>query len=153
MTIAARLQELGIRLPKAAPPVANYVPWVIDGSSVYLSGQLPMTVEGIACTGRAGDVVDIPQATAAARQCAINLLAQIQAALGDLDRVTQVLKLGVFVASAPDFFDQPKVANGASDLMVQVFGPAGRHARSAVGVPCLPLGATVEVDAIIAFRV
>lgn len=152
MTIAARLIDLGIKLPKAAAPVANYVPWVISGNQLFISGQLPMTSEGLSCTGRVGEVVDLARAAAAARQSAINLIAQMQAALGDLERVARVVKLGGFVACTPDFHDHPKVINGASDLMVAVFGDAGRHARTAVGVPCLPLNASVEIDAIVEIR-
>lgn len=148
MTIAARLQELGITLPKAAAPVASYVPVVIDGRRAYLSGQLPF-VDGKLVTGKLGDTVSLDEGQAAARACGLMILAQLEAA-GLLERVEQVVKLGGFVASTPDFTDQPKVANGASDLMVEVFGDAGKHARSAVGVPVLPLDAAVEVDAIIA---
>ncbi|QPC98542.1 RidA family protein [Qipengyuania soli] len=148
MTIAARLQELGITLPKAAAPVASYVPVVVDGRRAYLSGQLPF-VDGKLVTGKLGDTVSLEEGQAAARACGLMILAQLEAA-GLLERVEQVVKLGGFVASTPDFTDQPKVANGASDLMVEVFGDAGKHARSAVGVPVLPLDAAVEVDAIIA---
>ncbi|WP_369026613.1 RidA family protein [Qipengyuania sp. RANM35] len=148
MTIAARLQELGITLPKAAAPVASYVPVVVDGRRAYLSGQLPF-VDGKLVTGKLGDTVSLEEGQAAARACGLMILAQLEAA-GLLERVEQVVKLGGFVASTSDFTDQPKVANGASDLMVEVFGDAGKHARSAVGVPVLPLDAAVEVDAIIA---
>ena len=148
MTIDARLTELGITLPAAAAPVASYRPLVIEGDLVHLSGQLPF-VDGELVTGRLGADTSIERGTEAARACGLMILAQLSSA-GLLDRVRQIVKLGVFVNSAPDFLDQPKVANGASDLMADVFGEAGRHARSAVGVAALPLGAAVEIDAIIA---
>ena len=150
MTVAARLAELGIELPKAAAPVASYVPVVEQGGMVYVSGQLPF-VEGALVTGRLGEDVTLEQGAAAARACGLMILAQLQAA-GVLERVERVVKLGAFISSTGDFTDQPKVANGASDLMSEVFGEAGKHARSAVGVPVLPLGAAVEVDAILAVR-
>jgi enamine deaminase RidA (YjgF/YER057c/UK114 family) len=118
---------------------------------LYLSGQLPF-VDGKVVTGRLGENVSLEQGEAAARACGIMLIAQMKAALGSLDRVERIVKLGAFIASTTEFNAQPRVANGASDLMVQVFGPAGQHARSAVGVPVLPLGAAVEVDAIVAIR-
>jgi enamine deaminase RidA (YjgF/YER057c/UK114 family) len=148
MTVAARLEELGITLPKAAAPVASYVPVVVHGGFAYTSGQLPF-VDGKLVTGKLGDTVTLEEGQAAARACGLMILAQLEAA-GLLERVEQVVKLGGFVASTADFTDQPKVANGASDLMVEVFGDAGKHARSAVGVPVLPLDAAVEVDAIFA---
>ena len=150
MTIAARLEELGITLPEAAAPVASYQPVVVDGRRAYLSGQLPF-VDGKLVTGKLGGGVSLEEGQKAARACGLMILAQLKAA-GLLERVEQVVKLGGFVASTSDFTDQPKVANGASDLMVEVFGDAGRHARSAVGVPVLPLDAAVEVDAIVALR-
>lgn len=150
MTVAARLAELGIELPKAAAPVASYVPVVEQGGMVYVSGQLPF-VEGALVTGRLGEDVTLEQGAAAARACGLMILAQLQAA-GVLERVERVVKLGAFISSTGTFTDQPKVANGASDLMSEVFGEAGKHARSAVGVPVLPLGAAVEVDAILAVR-
>jgi enamine deaminase RidA (YjgF/YER057c/UK114 family) len=149
--ISARLAELGIILPTAAAPVASYVPSVEIGGLLHVSGQLPFQ-DGNLMVGRLGDDRDLAYGEAAARACAQMLLAQIQAALGSLDRVKRIVKLGVFVNSDPRFTDQPKVANGASNLMVDVFGDAGRHARSAVGVPTLPMGAVVEVDAIVAVR-
>ncbi len=153
MTIAERLAELNIRLPAPAPPVAAYVPTVESNGLLYVSGQLPFRADGSLITGRLGVDYDIEHGREAAERCGIMLLAQIRAALdGDLDRVQRIVKLGVFVASDGHFTDQPMVANGASELMVAVFGPAGRHARSAVGVPTLPLGAAVEVDAIVALR-
>ena len=148
MTIIDRIAELGLALPQAAAPVASYQPLVVVGDMVHVSGQLPF-VDGKLVTGRLGDDVSLERGADAARACGLMILAQLHAA-GLLDRVAQIVKLGAFVNSTPDFTDQPKVANGASDLMQAVFGDAGRHARSAVGVPVLPLGAAVEVDAVIA---
>ena len=148
-TAAARLAELGITLPVPAAPVAAYVPTVEAGGFLYVSGQVSF-VDGALVKGRLGENVTLEDGVIAARGCGLMLLAQAQAALGSLDRIARVVKLGAFIASTPDFTDQPKVANGASELMVAVFGDAGKHARSAVGVPCLPLGAAVEVDAIVA---
>lgn len=150
MTIQSRLAELGIELPEAAAPVASYQPLVVHGSLAYVSGQLPF-IEGRLVTGKLGADIGLERGQAAARACGLMILAQLEAA-GLLERVEQVLKLGGFVASTPDFIDQPKVVNGASDLMFEVFGNAGKHARSAVGVPVLPLDAAVEVDAIFALR-
>lgn len=150
-TIADRLAELGLKLPKPAAPIAAYVPAVEAGGLLHISGQLPFR-GGDLMTGRLGEDVDIDFGYEAARHCGLMLLAQIETALGSLDRVARVVKLGVFVSSDPRFTDQPKVANGASELMQQVFGDAGRHARSAVGVPALPLGAAVEIDAVVAVR-
>ena len=149
MSIAARLEELGITLPAPAAPVASYVPVVVHGNTAYVSGQLPF-VDGALVTGRLGDTVSLEEGAAAARACGLMILAQIAGAGIALDRVERIVKLGAFVASTGEFTDQPKIANGASDLMVDIFGDAGRHARSAVGVPALPLGAAVEVDAILA---
>nr|WP_166178037.1 RidA family protein [Altererythrobacter segetis] len=149
MSIAQRLAELGIVLPQPAAPVASYVPVVVVGGLAHVSGQLPF-IDGALVTGRLGEDVDLDLGARAARACGLMILAQLNAALGSLDRVERVVKLGAFVNSATVFTDQPKVANGASDLMVEVFGDAGKHARSAVGVPALPLGAAVEVDAIVA---
>ena len=151
MTIEARLAELGIVLPEPAAPVAAYVPVVVAGGLAHISGQLPF-IDGKLVTGRLGEDVSLEDGAAAARACALMILAQAKAALGSLERVERVVKLGAFVNSAAAFTDQPKVANGASELMVQVFGEAGRHARSAVGVSALPLGAAVEVDAIVAVK-
>ena len=150
MTIEARLEELGITLPEAAAPVASYQPLVVSAQTAYISGQLPF-VEGKLVTGKLGADVSLEQGQAAARACGLMIMAQLKAA-GLIERVEQVVKLGGFVASTPDFTDQPKVVNGTSDLMFEVFGDAGRHARSAVGVPVLPLDAAVEVDAIVALR-
>ena len=151
MSIDAKLAELGSELPQPAAPVASYRPGVIHGGFAHVSGQLPF-VGGDLVKGRLGEDVSVEDGAAAARACGLMILAQLKAALGSLDRVEQVVKLGAFVNSAADFTDQPKVANGASDLMAEVFGDAGRHARSAVGVPVLPLGVAVEVDAIVAVR-
>lgn len=149
MTVAARLAELGISLPEPAKAVANYVPYVQTGNLVHISGQLSNDASG-GIKGTVGDDVSPDQAQAAARLCGVNLLAQISAALdGDLERVVRVVKLGGFVQAAGDFIAIPAVINGCSDLMVEVFGDKGRHARSAVGVYKLPLGFAVEVDAIV----
>jgi len=151
MTIAIdrKLEELGLTLPEAAAPVAAYVPTVEAGGLLHISGQLPFK-DGQLMTGRLGEDRDLAFGTEAAQRCGLMLVAQIKKALGDdLSRVRRIVKLGVFVNSAAAFIDQPKVANGASELMVALFGEAGRHARSAVGVPVLPLGAAVEVDAIV----
>ena len=150
MTIQQRLADLGIVLPHAAAPAANYVPTVLHGGLLHISGQIPFDTDGALIRGRIGDTMTMKEGEAAARRCAVGLLAQMQTALGSLDKVLRVVKLGVFVNSTADFTDHPKVANGASDLMVAVFGDAGRHARSAVGVAALPLGVAVEVDAIVA---
>ena len=149
--ISQRLSELGITLPEPAAPVAAYVPAVELNGLLHISGQLPFD-QGQLLTGRLGEDRDLDYGQRAARLCGIMLIAQIRAALGSLDRIERVVKLGVFVNSAGTFTDQPKVANGASELMEQVFGEAGRHARSAVGVPVLPLGAAVEIDAVVAVK-
>ena len=148
MSIEARLQELGIVLPEAAAPVASYVPVVVQGGFAHVSGQLPF-IDGERVTGRLGEDISVEAGTAAARACGLMILAQLKAA-GVLEKVERVVKLGGFVSSTAEFTDQPKVINGASDLMLDVFGEIGKHARAAVGVPALPLGAAVEVDAIIA---
>lgn len=146
--IDRKLEELGLTLPQAAAPVASYVPAVEANGLLHISGQLPFK-DGQIVTGRLGDGVSLEDGQDAAQRCALMLVAQMKAALGSLGRVERIVKLGVFVNSHGDFADQPKVANGASDLMVQLFGEAGKHARSAVGVPVLPLGAAVEIDAIV----
>ncbi len=146
--IDRKLEELGLTLPQAAAPVASYVPTVLANGMLHISGQLPFK-DGTLVTGRVGDGVSLESAQEAAKLCGLMLVAQMKAALGELYRVKRIVKLGVFVNSAGDFTDQPKVANGASDLMVALFGDAGKHARSAVGVPVLPLGAAVEIDAIV----
>ena len=148
--IEARLQELGLELPEAAAPVANYVPYVIDGKRLWVAGQVPFWNGSIKYTGVVGEDVSVDDAVDAARVCALNILAQTKAALGDLDRIARVIKLGGFVNSVPGFADQPKVINGASDLLVEVLGNKGLHARSAVGAGGLPLNVPVEVDAVIA---
>ena len=142
-----KLTALGITLPEAPKAVANYLPAVIAGDTVIVSGQLPLKDGQLTCTGKLGADVSIEDGYAAARQCAINALAALNGVIGgDWDRVAQVVRLGGFVASAAGFTDQPKVVNGASDFMVEVFGDKGRHARAAVGVAELPLGAAVEVE-------
>jgi enamine deaminase RidA (YjgF/YER057c/UK114 family) len=146
--IASKLAELGLELPQAAAPVASYVPAVEAAGLLHISGQLPFK-DGAVMTGRLGEDKDLAYGQDAAQQCALMLVAQMKLALGGLHRVKRIVKLGVFVNSAGNFTDQPKVANGASDLMVALFGDAGKHARAAVGVPALPLGAAVEVDAIV----
>jgi enamine deaminase RidA (YjgF/YER057c/UK114 family) len=149
--IDAKLADLGLALPEPAAPVAAYVPVVVAGGLAHVSGQLPF-IDDVLVTGRLGADVSTGEGYDAARACGLMILAQLRAALGSLDRVERIVKLGAFVCSTADFTDQPKVANGASELMAAVFGEAGRHARSAVGVPALPLGAAVEIDAIVAVR-
>lgn len=151
-TIDARLAELGLTLPAAPAPAANYVPFVVSGNMLYVSGQISQDEAGL-IKGRLGADMDVEAGAAAARRCALSLMAQARAACGgDLDRVARVVKLVGFVNSTPDFTDQPKVINGASDLMVTVFGDAGRHARSAVSAASLPLGVAVEIEAILELR-
>jgi len=152
MSIDQRLAELGIALPEPAAPVAAYVPAVEIGGLLYISGQISVDASGNLILGRLGEDMNLERGVEAARRCGIMLIAQMKAALGSLDRVERIVKLGAFVSSAPSFTDQPKVANGASVLMQEVFGEAGRHARSAVGVPVLPLGVAVEIDAIVAVK-
>ncbi len=147
----AKLAALGLVLPEPAAPVAAYVPVVVAGGLAHVSGQLPF-IKGVLVMGRLGEDVSTAEGYEAARACGLMILAQLKAALGSLSRVERIVKLGAFVSSAADFTDQPKVANGASELMAALFGEAGRHARSAVGVPVLPLGAAVEIDAIAAVR-
>ena len=151
MNIEAKLAELGLTLPVAAAPVAAYVPVVEAGGLAFVSGQVSF-VDGQLVKGRLGDDVTLEQGILAAQGCALMILAQLKAALGSLDRVERVVKLSAFVNCTADFTDQPKVANGASELMVAVFGEAGKHSRAAVGAPSLPLGVSVEVDAIVAVR-
>lgn len=150
MSVAERLAAAGVTLPEARPPVANYVPFVITGNLLFISGQVSAGPDGLV-KGRLGEDMTVEQGQAAARICAINLIAQMKAALGDLERVKRVVKLGGFVSAAKDFVEIPKVVNGCSDLMVEVFGDKGRHARSAVACPVLPMGAAVEVDAVVEF--
>ncbi|WP_411818390.1 RidA family protein [Hyphococcus sp. DH-69] len=143
-----RLKELDITLPDPVAPVANYVPFVKSGNLVFISGQVSIGADGL-ITGKVGQDLSVEAGVEAAKACGINLIAQLKAACdGDLDRVVRVVKLGGFVNCNPDFTDQPKVVNGTSDLMVEVFGDAGRHARAAVGAPALPLNAAVEVDGV-----
>lgn len=143
-----RLQELGIELPAPPQPLASYVPVLVSGSFAYVSGQVPSAEGKLLWTGKLGNDLDVAAGADAARHCALQALAVLRAELGSLDRVRRVVKLGVFVASAAGFTDQPKVANGASDVLVEVFGDSGRHARTAVGVTELPLGAPVEVEVV-----
>jgi len=147
-TPESRLAALGVVLPEPVAPVANYVPFVRTGDALYISGQVSVDASG-GIKGIVGVDVDEATAKAAARLCGINLIAQMKAALGDLSRVKRVVKLGGFVQVGPDFYAIPAVVNGCSDLMVETFGDAGRHARSAVGVYRLPLGFSVEVDAVV----
>ena len=154
-TIEARLTELGITLPAAAAPVANYVAFVLGHGTLVVSGQLPLGPDGRldpAHRGKLGAEVAGEAGRAAARVCAINLLAQAKAALGDLDRIERCVRLGGFINAAPDFIDLALIMNGASDLMVEVLGDKGRHARSTVGVASLPLGCAVEVEALFSIR-
>ena len=146
--IEKKLADLGIVLPTPASPVANYVPFVRTGNFMVVSGQLCLDVNGkLVAKGQLGAGVSVEDGQKAARACALNLLAQIKAALGDLDKISRVVRLGGFINSAPGFTDGPKVMNGASDLMVAAFGDKGRHARTTVGVSALPLDAAVEVEA------
>ncbi|HJQ06603.1 MAG TPA: RidA family protein [Nocardioides sp.] len=147
MTVEARLAELGLTVPEVVPPVAAYVPAVQVGSLVYTAGQLPMRDGSLVATGKVGDAVTAEVATECARQCALNAIAAIKSITGSLENV-RIVKVVAFVASTPDFTGQPGVANGASNLFGDVFGDAGVHARSAVGVPVLPLDAPVEVEVI-----
>lgn len=151
MSVLDRLKAAGVTLPEARPPVANYVPFVITGNLLFISGQVSTSPEGL-IKGRLGEDMTLEQGQQAARYCAINLIAQMQAALGDLERVTRVVKLGGFVNAAKDFVEIPKIVNGCSDLMVEAFGDKGRHARSAVACPVLPMGVAVEVDAVVEFK-
>ncbi len=147
--IDQRLAELGIELPRAVAPAANYVPFVVSGKHVFVAGQIPVDSGNIMYRGRLGDGMTVDDGYQAARLCALNIIAQVREACGgNLDRVVRCVKLGGFVNSTPDFTDQPKVLNGASDLMIEVFDDKGRHARFAVGAPALPLGVAVEVDAV-----
>jgi enamine deaminase RidA (YjgF/YER057c/UK114 family) len=150
MSHTARLAELGIVIPEVVPPVAAYVPAVVTGRYVYTSGQLPMRDGAMIAEGLVGSDVDPEAAKDCARQCAINALAAAQSVIGSLDRVTRVVKVVGFVASAPGFTGQPGVINGASELLLEIFGDAGRHARSAVGVAALPINAPVEVEMVLA---
>jgi len=150
MDIRKKLQEMGYALPQAAAPAANYVPYVIaDDDFLFIAGQIPFLNGEKMHMGRVGDTLSIEQGVEAAKACALNILAQADAAVkGDWSKVKRLVKLGAFVNCTPDFYDHPKVVNGASDLMVGVLGEAGKHARFAVGAPSLPLGVAVEIDAI-----
>jgi enamine deaminase RidA (YjgF/YER057c/UK114 family) len=148
--IETRLKDLGVTLPQAATPVANYVPYVISGSMLYISGQLPMEDGKVAVTGIVGKDVDVARAQRAAELCSINILAQAKSALGgDLGRIRRLVKINGFVASTPEFTEQHLVINGASNLLAGVLGEAGKHARAAVGMASLPFNAAVEIDAVI----
>ena len=147
--IDARLQELGIELPEAAAPAANYVPYVVSGNQVFVAGQITIHNGEIQYVGKLGRDYGVEDGQAAARLCALNIIAQVKAACGgDLDRVVRCVRLGGFVNSTADFTDQPEVVNGASNLMVEVFGDKGKHARAAVSAAALPRGVAVEVDAV-----
>jgi enamine deaminase RidA (YjgF/YER057c/UK114 family) len=146
MNAEQRLAEMGLELPPVPPPVASYVPVVVSGSLAFVSGQVPMAEGKLLWSGKLGRDLGIEEGTEAARRCAIQALAALREELGSLDRVRRIVKLTVWVASAEGFTDQPRVANGASDLLAEVFGEAGRHARAAVAAPELPLGAPVEVE-------
>lgn len=150
--VAARLAELGIELPSVVPPVAAYIPATVHGDLVYTSGQLPMVAGALPATGKVGGGVEASAAYGYTRQCALNAIAAAAAAVGGVDRLTRVVKVTGFVASTPDFTGQPGVINGASELLGEVFGDAGRHARSAVGVPVLPLDSPVEVEVVFAWE-
>lgn len=147
--IEQKLADLGVVLPTPTPPLANYVPVVGSGKLLFVSGQVSIDGAGKIITGKLGGGVDIETGRAAAKLCAINILAQVKATIGDLEKVARVVKLVAFVNSTPDFVDQPKVVNGCSDFLVEVLGDKGRHARSAVGIAALPFDAAVEVEAII----
>lgn len=148
-TIAQRLEGLGVTLPGAAAPAANYVPFTRTGNLLLTAGQLPLKEGKLAAVGKLGRDLDVAAGKEAAKLCAINILAQTKAALGDLEKIGRIVKITVFVASDPEFVEQHLVANGASDFLVAALGDRGKHARSAVGVPSLPLGAAVEIEAII----
>jgi enamine deaminase RidA (YjgF/YER057c/UK114 family) len=150
MSVLERLKAAGVTLPEPRAAVANYVPFVITGNLLFISGQVSAAPEGL-IKGRLGEDMTIERGQHAARICAINLIAQMQAALGDLERVKRIVKLGGFVNAAAGFVEIPKVVNGCSDLMVEAFGDRGRHARSAVACPVLPMGSAVEVDAVVEF--
>ncbi len=152
MTIESILSERGLVLPTPAAPVADYVPTVEANGMLFVSGQISFAADGTIITGRVGEDADVASGRAAAERCGLMIVAQLKAALGSLDRVERIVKLGVFVNSTAGFAQQPEVADGASSLMVALFGDAGRHARAAVGVPCLPRGAMVEIDAVVAVR-
>ena len=148
-TIDARLEELGIELPQAAAPAANYVPYVVSGKQVFVAGQITILNGELKHLGKLGAEIGVEEGVEAARLCGLNIIAQVKAACGgDLDRVVRCVRLGGFVNSTPDFTDQPEVINGASNLMVEVFGDKGKHSRAAVSAGSLPRGVSVEIDAI-----
>ena len=151
MSVTDRLAELGLSIPEVAKPVASYVPATIAGNLVFTAGQLPFVGGQLPATGKVGAEVSADDAKAYARTAVMNALAAVETAIGSVDRITRIVKLVVFVASAPEFSGQPAVANGASDTLVEIFGEAGRHARSAVGVSVLPLDAPVELELIVEF--
>lgn len=150
--LEARLADKGISVPQVPTPVASYVPAVQSGKMVFTAGQLPLRDGQLLATGILGKDISVEQGTQCARACALNCIAAVKSVCGDLDQVARVVKLTVFVASTPEFTDQPKVANGASDFLLEVFGDAGKHARSAVGVPSLPRGVPVEVEMIVELK-
>ena len=152
MTPSAKLAELGLKLPEVATPVGSYVPAIVSGNLVLTSGQIPLTDGALACTGKVGDGVTLAEAQQAAEMCALNALAAAASAAGGIDNLRRIVRLCVFVASAPSFTDQPKVANAASDLLASIFGDAGKHARSAVGVASLPLDVPVELELVAQVR-
>jgi enamine deaminase RidA (YjgF/YER057c/UK114 family) len=151
MSATERLAELGISIPEVAKPVASYLPAMVTGNLVFTAGQLPFVNGALPATGKVGTAVSAEDAQGYARTAVLNALAAIETAIGSVDRITRVVKLVVFVASDPEFSGQPGVANGASDVLVEIFGEAGRHARSAVGVAVLPLDAPVELELIVEF--
>jgi len=150
--VEQKLKAAGVVVPDAPAPAANYVPYTIAGNILTISGQITMGASGIEFVGKLGDTMDVAEGAKAARLCAINILAQAKAALGDLDRIKQVVKIQGFVNSTPDFTEHPMVVNGASDFLAEMLGDSGKHARAAVGMSSLPFGVAVEVDAIIEFE-
>ena len=151
--VEERLSAIGITVPEAAAPAANYVPWAISGNQIFVAGQLPMENGEIKHQAKVGDNMTADEAVEAAKICAVNIIAQVKSAIGDLDRVTRIVKLGGFVNATPDFTEHPKVINGASDLMVEAFGKeVGAHSRAATGAGSLPFGVSVEIDAIVEFK-
>lgn len=152
MNFEQKLKELGITLPEVAKPVAAYIPAIRSGSTVYSSGQLPMVSGALKYKGRLGDNISLEDAYQAARICALNALAAVCSVAGGIDAIEKIVRITGYVSSTPEFTDQPKVVNGASELMLAIFGDAGRHARSAVGVSALPLGAPVEVELIVQLK-